>query len=392
MFNYKFANRTADIAIVSGFEIAQKCKTLEASGKDVVHLEIGEPDFDTPENISESGILAIRSGKTHYTPTAGIPPLRKAIADYANQYKELQVNSENVVVSSGAKPMLFFPLLALINPGDEVIYPDPGFPVYKACINLVGGVAVPLTLKEKNNFRVDLAELEQKITPKTKLLIINSPQNPTGSIFTASDIKAIAELCLRHKIFVLSDEIYDRMIYTEEKCLSIAAVPGMEAQTIILDGFSKTYAMTGWRIGYGIMPESLAKKVTQLTVISNSCTAEFTQFAALEALRGPQSYVDGMMAEFKKRRDFFIAGLNSINGIHCNVPAGAFYAFPNIAHFGRSSQEIASHLLNDGLVAGLAGSNFGAAGEGFIRFSYATSMENLQIALERIETSLKKLT
>ncbi|MEI7884479.1 MAG: pyridoxal phosphate-dependent aminotransferase [Clostridia bacterium] len=391
MFNHLFANRTDDIAIVSGFEIAQKCKKLEATGKHVVHLEIGEPDFDTPANISEAGIVAIRQGKTHYTPTSGIPALRAAIANYANKYKQLEVNSDNIVVASGAKPMLFFPLLALINPGDEVIYPDPGFSVYKACINLVGGVAVPLTLMEENNFRVDLAELERKITPKTKLLIINSPQNPTGSIFTASDIQAIAELCLRHKIYVLSDEIYDRMIYTAEKCLSIATIPGMEEQTIILDGFSKTYAMTGWRIGYGIMPELLAKKVTQLTVISNSCTAEFTQHAALEALQGQQISVDSMIAEFKKRRDFFIAGLNSITGMHCNIPAGAFYAFPNISRFGKSSQEVAEHLLNDGLVAGLAGSNFGAAGEGFIRFSYATSIENLQLALERIEASLKKL-
>lgn len=375
----------------SAFEVLAKAKKLEAQGKDIIHLQIGEPDFDTPKNIINAGINALNSGYTHYTPASGIPELREAIAAHVRSYKNVPASAEEVVVVPGGKPIMFFTILALINPGDEVIYPNPGYPIYESIINYSGGKAVPMPLKEGNQFRLDVNELENLITPKTKMLILNSPQNPTGGCLSKKDIEAIADIVRGRNIFILSDEIYDRIIYNNEKPVSIASLPGMKDWTIILDGFSKAYAMTGWRIGYGVMHKKLAARIAQLMINSNSCTATFTQMAALEAITGPQDKVISMVAEFKKRRDIMVDGLNSIEGISCLSPAGAFYVFPNIKSLGKSSGEIADYLLNEAGVACLRGAAFGYYGEGYLRLSYANSIENIKNALDRIEKAIKKL-
>jgi aspartate/methionine/tyrosine aminotransferase len=373
----------------TAFEVLAKAKKLEAQGKDIIHLEIGEPDFDTPKNVINAGINALSSGHTHYTPASGIPELREAIATHVRSYKNVPATVEDIVVVPGGKPIMFFTILAMINPGDEVIYPNPGFPIYESVIKYSGGKAVPIPLREENQFRLDVKELASLITPKTKMLILNSPQNPTGGYLNKEDIEAVADIVRDKNIFVLSDEIYDRMIYSDEKPLSIASLPGMKDWTIILDGFSKAYAMTGWRIGYGVMHKELAARITQLMINSNSCTAAFTQMAALEALTGPQDEVINMVAEFKKRRDIMVNGLNSIEGISCLSPAGAFYVFPNIQSFGKSSKEIADYLLNEAGVACLGGTAFGSYGEGYLRLSYANSIDNIKQALDRIDKALK---
>ncbi|MCG8542416.1 MAG: pyridoxal phosphate-dependent aminotransferase [Clostridia bacterium] len=374
----------------SAFQVLAKAKKLEADGKNVIHFEIGEPDFDTPSNIVEAGKRALDEKYTHYTAAQGMLPFREAIVDYAKKYKNISTNPEEVVVVPGAKPIMYFTVTALINPGDEVICPNPSFPIYESLIRFVGGVPIPLHIKEENEFRLDVEELKSKITSKTKLLIINSPANPTGGILTEEDIEGIADAVRGKNIFVLSDEIYDRIVY-EGSAKSIATMPGMKDWTIVLDGFSKTYAMTGWRLGYGIMNKELAHHITKLIINSNSCTAAFTQMAGIEALKGPQDEVLRMIDEFKRRREIIVDGLNSIKGITCKKSPGAFYAFANITGTGMKSSEMADYLLEHAGVAVLSGSSFGSFGEGYIRLSYATSLENINRGLERINDAVEKL-
>ncbi len=372
------------LLVEGAFEVLQRAKALEAQGRSIIHLEIGEPDFRTPPHVIEAGKQALDEGWTHYGPTPGFPDFREAIAGYVSRTRGIPVGIENVCVVPGGKPIIFFPILALIEPGDEVIYPNPGFPIYQSMIQFAGGVPVPIPLLEDRSFSFDLNILRERISGKTKMLILNSPQNPTGGVIPHEDIVEIANLVRGRNIIVLSDEIYTR-IYFGAKPSSIAAEPGMAEQTIILDGFSKTYAMTGWRLGYGVMPAYLAEAVNKLMVNSNSCTASFTQRAGLAALTGPQDDVDHMVAEFRRRRDAFVAGLNTLPGFRCNIPEGAFYAFPNIKGTGRESKELANALLQEAGVACLSGTAFGEYGEGYLRFSIANSYENLMEALERMK-------
>lgn len=381
----KVAKRMSRLGTETAFEVLAKARKLEAQGKHIVHLEIGEPDFDTPKNICDSAKKAIDEGFTHYGPSAGLMEARSVVADYICRSRGVKTDAEEVVITPGGKPIMFYVILALVDEGDEVVYPNPGFPIYESVINFVGGKAVPVHIKEENDFNLDVCELEKLITPKTKLLIINSPANPTGGVLEASEIEKIAALMRKHPhVTILSDEIYGEILY-EGKHHSIAALPGMKDRTVILDGFSKTYAMTGWRAGYGIVPKWLAPHITRLMTNSNSCTASFTQRACMEALNGPQEEVRKMVAEFKKRRDVIVLGLNSIPGFSCRTPKGAFYVFPNIKKTGMSSQAMADLLLNEAGVACLSGACFGAFGEGYLRFSYANSVENIKLALERIK-------
>ncbi len=386
----KLAERMSRLGTESAFEVLAKAKALEAKGKDVVHLEIGEPDFDTPHNIREAGAKAIWDGYTHYSNAQGIPEIRDAIAEVVGKEKGLDVKPEEVVVTPGAKPIMFFGMLALVDAGDEVIYPNPGFPIYESVIEFLGAKAVPAKLEESKEFCFDVDELRKLVTPKTKMIIINSPQNPTGGVLSKEDLEAIADIARENKIWVLSDEVYCRILY-EGEFMSIASLPGMREHTIILDGFSKTYAMTGWRLGYGIMPEELAQKLTQIQINATSCTCTFSQVAGAEGIRGDQSASNAMVAEFKKRRDVIVDGLNAIPGITCLRPKGAFYVFPNITGTGMKSQELSDLLLNDAGVAGLPGTAFGAEGEGYLRFSYANSIENIKKALKNIEQTLAKV-
>lgn len=386
----KFAERISLLGTETAFEVLAKAQALERTGKKIIHLEIGEPDFDTPPHIIEAGKKALDEGYTHYGPSAGMFELREAIVKEMARSRGLSTSIENIVVTPGGKPIMFFVLLALAQKGDEVIYPNPGFPIYESVIRFVGATPIPIPLREDLDFRLDVTELKDLVTDRTKLIIMNSPQNPTGGILPMEDINAIAQIAIENKIPVLSDEIYSRILY-EGEFASISACDGMEDLLIILEGFSKTYAMTGWRIGYGVMPVDLAAHITRLMTNSNSCTASFTQRAAISALNGPQDAVEAMVSEFRKRRDFFVKGLNEIQGISCTAPKGAFYLFPNITDLGRSSKEIADYFLNEGGIAALAGPDFGAYGEGFLRFSYATSLENIQKALERIGYCASKL-
>ncbi len=372
----RLANRMSRLGTETAFEVLNRARALEKQGKDIVHLEIGEPDFDTPANVVDAGVNALRKGWTHYGPAAGLPDLRQTIADYVSRTRNVPVASEEVVVVPGGKPIIFFTILALIDEGDEVIYPNPGFPIYESMINYVGGQAVPIPLREERDFSVDVKELASLITDRTKLIILNSPHNPTGGTLTKRDIFAIAEAIGDRNIMVLSDEIYSRLIFEGED-FSIMSVPGFKERTILLDGFSKTYAMTGWRMGYGVMRPDLAAQMTRLMTNSNSCTASFTQIAGIEALHGDQASVDKMNAEFKRRRDVFVAGLNKIKGFSCRMPKGAFYAFPNITKTGWPSKKLADALLEEAGVACLSGTAFGAYGEGYLRFSVANSLENL---------------
>ncbi len=386
----RLAQRMSRLGTETAFEVLARAKALEAQGREIIHLEIGEPDFDTPAHIKAAAVRALEEGYTHYTPAAGIPALRETIADYIRRTRGIPVGRENIVVVPGGKPIMFFTILALVEEGDEVIYPNPGFPIYESMIHFVGGHPVPLRLRMENEFRVDVEELAQLITPRTRMLILNSPANPTGGVLTREDLAAIAELCLKHDLVVLSDEIYSRILYEGEH-LSIASFPGMRERTIILDGFSKTYAMTGWRLGYGVMPEPLAEAVTRLMINSNSCTAAFTQMAGIAALTGPQDDVDRMVAAFRERREVMVEGLNRIPGFRCLKPRGAFYAFPNIEGTGMSSRELASYLLEEAGVAVLSGTAFGEYGEGFLRLSFANSVENIRKALERVEKAVRRL-
>jgi aspartate/methionine/tyrosine aminotransferase len=385
-----FADRMLLLGTESAFDVLVKARALEAEGHNVVHLEIGEPDFDSPAHVIEAGQKALADGFTHYGPSAGLPDLREAIAQYIDSTRDIDVHPDQVVVTPGAKPIMFYALLALAQPGDEVIYPNPGFPIYESVIRFVGARPVPVPLIEERGFSLDVDHLRGLVTDKTKLIILNSPQNPTGGVIPEADLKGIAEIAVEHQIPVLADEIYSCMIYDGEFS-SISVYEGMADLTIILDGFSKTYAMTGWRLGYGVMPLDMAKHVARLMVNSNSCTAAFTQMAGIAALNGPQDESEAMMAQFKERRNVFVAGLNEIPGISCKMPAGAFYAFPNITKLGKTSKEVADCLLYEGHVAALAGSDFGEFGEGYVRFSYANSMENLNEALARIRKCAEKL-
>ena len=386
----RFAERMSLLGTETAFEVLVKARALEAQGRDVVHLEIGEPDFDTPRHVIEAAKTALDQGYTHYGPSAGLPELREAIAQEAAQRRGISLQPGQVVVTPGAKPIMFYVVMALAQPGDEVIYPNPGFPIYESVIRFVGAKPVPIPLREERQFSLDVNELHALANDRTRLIILNSPQNPTGGVLPLEDVRAIAALAVQRGIPVLTDEIYSRMIY-EGEFASITACDGMQDLAIILDGFSKTYAMTGWRIGYGIMPEALATHVTRLMTNSNSCTASFTQRAAIAALQGPQEPVEAMMAEFRRRRDVFVEGLNTIPGLRCAMPKGAFYAFPNVTEVcGQSSKTFAEYLLQEGGVAALAGDDFGVHGKGYVRFSYANSLDNLQKALERIATCVKK--
>jgi aspartate/methionine/tyrosine aminotransferase len=375
----------------TAFEVLAKAKALEKQGRDIVHLEIGEPDFDTPSNIKEAACKAMQAGYTHYVPAAGILELRQAIAEYLSKSRGISVDPDAVVVTPGAKPIIFFSILALVEPGDEVMYPNPGFPIYESMINFVGAKPVPMPLKEENDFRFENDDTAAKITKKTKMIILNSPENPTGGVLNKANLEVVADKVKnRDDVFVLSDEVYSQMPY-EGKHQSIASLPGMKEKTILLDGFSKTYAMTGWRMGYAAMRKDLAQKITQLMINSNSCTCAFTQMAGVEALRGPQTEPKRMVEEFRRRRDIIVPGLNKIKGITCKKPQGAFYVFPNVKSFKIESKKFADHILQKAGVAVLSGTSFGAYGEGYVRLSFANSVENIQKALKRIEETVKEL-
>ena len=384
-FELRLAERMSRLGTETAFEVLNKARDLERQGRNIVHLEIGEPDFDTPGNIVEAAVGALHQGWTHYGPSAGLPELRQAIAEEVSNTRSVKVTSEEVVVVPGGKPIIFFVMLALIDTGDEVIYPNPGFPIYESMIHYAGGRAVPIRLREERDFAFDIAELASLITDRTKLIILNSPQNPTGGVLGKQEIQKISEVIGGRNIMILSDEIYSRLIFDGEH-FSMMSVPGFQDRTILLDGFSKTYAMTGWRMGYGVMRADLAAQVARLMTNSNSCTASFTQIAGIEALRGDQSSVDHMREQFQHRRDIFVAGLNRIKGFSCRSPKGAFYVFPNITKSGWASKKLADALLQDAGVACLSGTAFGEFGEGYLRFSVANSVPNLEEALKRIET------
>lgn len=386
----QLASRMSRLGTETAFEVLNKARALERQGRSIVHLEIGEPDFDTPGNVVEAAVDALHKGWTHYGPSAGLPELRQAIAEYVSRTRGVKVTSDEVVVVPGGKPIIFFSILSLVDEGDEVIYPNPGFPIYESMINYVGGRAVPIALREERDFALDVNELESLISNRTKLIIINSPQNPTGGVLPRRDIERVASVLGDRNIMVLSDEIYSRLLFDGEQHFSIMSIPGMQERTILLDGFSKTYAMTGWRMGYGVMRPDLAQHMTRLMTNSNSCTASFTQVAGIEAIRGDQSSVDRMRDEFQRRRDMFVAGLNKIKGFSCRMPKGAFYVFPNTTGTGWKSKPLADALLEQAGVAALSGTSFGAFGEGYLRCSVANSLENLREALHRIDQWTQK--
>ena len=379
------AQATARLGTETAFVVLAKARALEAQGREIVHLEIGEPDFDTPPHIVEAAIKALRDGFTHYGPSAGLPEARAAFAEVAGKLRGVQIPAENVIVTPGGKPVMFYALLTLVNPGDEVIYPNPGFPIYESVINYLGAKPVPLPLREENDFRLDVDELRRLVTPRTKMLIINSPQNPTGSVLSRRDIEGIAALAVKHDFWVLADEIYSRVLYDAEH-FSILSLPGMAERTVLLDGHSKTFAMTGWRLGYGIAPKPVTDMMARFATNCNSCTATFVQMAGVAAVRGPQEPVEAMVAEFRRRRDLIVNGLNSIPGISCTMPLGAFYVFPNVKQLGMASAPMADKLLNEAGVASLSGTAFGAFGEGYLRFSYANSQENIKKALSSLRS------
>jgi aspartate/methionine/tyrosine aminotransferase len=384
------AARMARLGTESAFEVLARAKALERQGKDIVHLEIGEPDFDTPVHIREAAKRALDNGATHYGPSAGLPELREAIARHVSETRGISVSPDQVVVTPGAKPIMFFVIMALVSEGDEVLYPDPGFPIYESVINFVGGKAVGVPLREATGFNFDMEFFEAHVTPRTKLIIINSPQNPTGGVLERAQIQRIAAVARERNIPVLTDEIYRHFLYDGE-FVSILREPGMPERAILLDGFSKSYAMTGWRLGYGVMPVDLAEHVTRLMVNSASCTASFVQLAGVAALEGEQACVGRMVAEFRRRRDLIVAGLNALPGVKCALPRGAFYVFPNITGTGRPSAEVAKRLLDEAGVAALSGTAFGSQGEGYLRLSYANSEANLRKALERMEPVLASM-
>jgi aspartate aminotransferase len=385
MTEIRLAERMGRLGTESAFEVLARAKALEATGRTVIHLEIGEPDFPTAEHVSRAAIEALLSGQTHYVPAPGIPALREAVAAFLERTGRLRgVSPGRVVVTPGAKPIMFFTILALAGAGDEVLYPDPGFPMYESITSFAGATPVPVPLREANGFRIDVDELASLITPRSKLLIINSPHNPCGSALTRADCEAIASLALRHDLIVLSDEVYWALRYGGSHA-SVLEFDGMADRTVLLDGWSKTYAMTGWRLGFGVFPAGLVEPITRLAINSVSCTSAFSQFAAIAALEGPQEGVTAMVAEFRRRRDVIVSGLNALPGVSCVSPDGAFYAFPNISGTGMRASELADRLLSEAGVAALPGTAFGAWGEGFLRLSYANSVANIQLALDAIK-------
>ena len=388
--NDEFAERVQTLAPEGAYHMLARAQALEASGRSIIHLELGQPDSPTFDNVTQAGMRAIQQGRTRYTPSAGIPALRQAIAEDAGQRRDMHFTAAQVVVGPGAKPALFFPTLALVQPGDEVIYPDPGFPTYRAMIEVAGGVPVPIPLREDQDFAFDIAALEGAVNPRTRLIVINSPSNPTGGVMPLPVLERIAEVALRHHIWVLSDEIYARLVY-DQPAPSIASLPGMQDLTVICDGFSKTYAMTGWRLGFGIMPVALAERVELLITHAVGCTADFTQHAGLEALHGPQEPVEAVVQEYRRRRDALVSGLNAIPGMRCRLPQGAFYVFPNVTAFNKPADWLASYLLDEAGVAVLPGTSFGQFGEGYLRLCFANSMENILRAVDLMRLALLKL-
>ncbi len=400
MAEIRLADRMARLGTESAFEVLAKAKAMEAAGHKIIHLEIGEPDFPTAPHIVEAAVEALRAGHTHYVPAPGIPPLREAVAAFLERTGRMRVTPDRVVVTPGAKPIMFFTILALAGEGDEVLYPDPGFPMYESITSFAGAVPVPVPLRERNGFRIDVGELDRLVTDRSKLLIINSPHNPCGSALTREDCEAIADIAQRRDLIVLTDEVYWAIRYgpggadpggpppETARQASVLDVDGMADRTILLDGWSKTFAMTGWRLGFGVFPPALVEPVTRLTINSVSCTSAFSQYAAIAALEGPWLPVDEMVAEFRRRRDIIVAGLNDIPGISCLEPQGAFYVFPNITETGLTSAQLQARLLQDAGVAALAGTAFGPYGEGFLRFSYANSVENIRAALEAVRAQL----
>ena len=386
-----FTDRVNSLQAEGAYAVLARAQALEAQGRKILHLEIGQPDFPTFPNVSAAGVQAIQAGQTRYTSPAGMPPLRTAIAESISERLGLDIPPARVLVGPGAKPGLFFPTLALVNPGDEVLYPDPGFPTYEAMIRVAGGIPIPVPLREENQFSFDLNAFDARISDKTRLIILNSPANPTGGVIPLADLKHIAGKAKEYNAWVMSDEIYGQLAYDGLRVPSIAALPGMLDRTIIVDGFSKTYAMTGWRLGYMVMPEPLAERVELLLTHSIGCSAAFTQVAGIEALTGPQDRIAENVAEYQRRRDYIVAGLNAIPGVSCQVPQGAFYAFPNVKSFCLSSKEIAQRLIDEAGVALLAGSDFGAGGEGYLRICYATSMDVIRESLKYMDAWFKAL-
>lgn len=383
-----YAHRTNQLKAEGAYVVLARAQALEAQGRRVIHLEIGQPDFDTFANITLAGVRALSEGKTRYTPPAGMPAFRAVLAEEAGNRRGVKINPQSIVVGPGGKPNIFFPTLALVEPGDEVIYPNPGFPTYEAMIGIAGGIPVPVPLAEEKNFSYELDQFDAAVSERTKLIIINSPSNPTGGVIPKADLEHIAAAAQRHNAWVLSDEIYARIVFDDQEAPSIYALPGMAERTIIMDGFSKTYAMTGWRLGYGIMPEDLARRVELLMTHAVGSTAQFTQFAGIEAINGPQSQVDRVVAEYQRRRDVIVAGLNDLPGITCQKPQGAFYVFPNIKALGKTSAEAADWLLEKAGVALLPGTAFGKYGEGYLRLSFANSVENIQLAMQQMAAVL----
>ena len=383
-----YAECMSRLGTETAFEVLAKAKALEAQGREIVHLEIGEPDFDTPRFIIDAAVDSLRGGDTHYVPSAGIPAVRETFADYLAKTRGVPVNGDQVVITPGAKPIMFYTILACVEAGDEVLYPNPGFPIYESMINFVGAKPVPIPLLEETGFGMDIQRLRDSITPNSRMLIINTPQNPTGGVLSASELAEIAEIVRENDLLVLSDEVYSRMVYAGEH-RSLYSLPGMAERTVLLEGHSKTYAMTGWRLGYGAFPAHLAERVAKLMTNSNSCTAAFVQKAGAAALTGPQDEVEKMVAAFQERRDVIVAGLNALPGFSCLSPKGAFYVFPNIKETGWRSKPLADALLEKAGVALLSGTAFGAHGEGYIRLSYANSVANIELALERMRTTLE---
>ncbi len=383
----KLADRMSRLGTESAFEVLARARALEAQGRSIIHLQIGEPDFDTPEHIRRAAQEALDRGQTHYVPAPGIPPLREAVVAFLERTGRLKAGPERVVVTPGAKPIMFFTILALCEEGDEVVYPDPGFPMYESITSFAGAKPVPIPLREKNGFRLDPEELAALVTDRTKLLVINSPHNPCGSSLTREDLEEIARIAIERDLVVLADEVYWAISYDRPHA-SILEFDGMAERTVLLDGWSKTFAMTGWRLGFGVFPDWLVEPVTRLVINSVSCTSAFSQHAAIAALTGPWDQVDAMVAELRRRRDVIVNGLNSIPGVSCLSPDGAFYVFPSIHGLARPSKEVEEHLLDKAGVACLSGTAFGRYGEGFLRFSYANSVENIQRALDAMEKSL----
>ena len=387
----EFTERVSHLAPEGAYQMLVRANEMEAEGHKIIHMEIGQPDFPTFENIVKAGTNALEEGHTRYSPSGGLGSLRQALAEHAGKFRGIEIHASQVVVGPGAKPALFFPTMALVHPGDEVIIPDPGFPTYSAMIGVAGGIPIPVPLLEETDFSFDLEIFDSLVNDRTRMIILNSPSNPTGGVLPSSSLDHIAQVAIKNDIWVLSDEIYARITYDDAPVISIATFPGMAERTVICDGFSKTFAMTGWRLGFGIMPETLAERVELLLTHAIGCTATFTQYAGIEALEGPQHQVEAAVAKYKERRDLLVDGLNSIPGVKCRMPQGAFYVFPNVSSFGRDSEWIANYLLEEAGVAVLPGTAFGKGGSGFLRLCFAIDAVSIKLGLDRIHEALSKI-